>query len=198
MIATTSETPSTIEAAAWATAAASPACMQGGCAARYSAPWDSTAFAIRVAAEAAARIARLCEERGSAHLAAGAPPSAETDAGALAFAAVALAGADADIAAIACYSRTGRTARMLSALRPSVPIFAFSPDPAVVARLALVHGVEPRSCVPPEGASSRLGLMAWLLAEAGAVPPGAPVVLVASTADPGTGPNALEVHRIPG
>ena len=151
-----------------------------------------------LAAEAAARIARLCEERGSAHLAAGAPPSAETDAGALAFAAVALAGADADIAGIACYSRTGRTARMLSALRPSVPIFAFSPDPAVVARLALVHGVEPRSCVPPEGASSRLGLMAWLLAEAGAVPPGAPVVLVASTAEPGTGPNALEVHRIPG
>jgi hypothetical protein len=30
------------------------------------------------------------------------------------------------------------------------------------------------------------------------VPPGSPVVLVASTAEPGTGPNILEVHRVPG
>ena len=53
VIATASESPSTIDAAAWATAAASPVCRHGGCAARYSAPWDSTARAIRVAAEAA-------------------------------------------------------------------------------------------------------------------------------------------------
>jgi pyruvate kinase len=83
-------------------------------------------------------------------------------------------------------------------LRPGVPIFAFSPDDTVVARLALVHGVQPRTCLPPEGATGRLGLMAWLLAEGRLVPAGAPVVLVASTAQPGTGPNALEVHRIAG
>jgi hypothetical protein len=39
--------------------------------------------------------------------------------------------------------------------------------------------------------------MARLLAQSGAIPAGSAVVLVASTADPGTGPNLLEVHRLP-
>jgi pyruvate kinase len=150
-----------------------------------------------LAAEAAARIARLCEERGAQHLAVGAPPQIDSDAGALAYAAVALSGAEREIAGIACYTRTGRTARIISTLRPRVPIFAFSPDPGVVRQLALVHGVVARGCVPPAEAGGRLGLMAWLLGEDRYVPPGAPVVLVASTAEPGTGPNILEVHRVP-
>jgi pyruvate kinase len=79
-----------------------------------------------------------------------------------------------------------------------VPILAFSPDPAVARRLALVHGVAPRTCIPPPDASARLGLMAWLLGEDSSLPPGSAVVLVASTATPGTGPNLLEIHRIPG
>ena len=78
-----------------------------------------------------------------------------------------------------------------------MPIFAFSPDPAVLRRLALVHGVVPQTCVPPDDTAARLGLMAWLLGESDAVPPGSAVVLVASTAATGTGPNLLEVHRVP-
>ena len=65
-------------------------------------------------------------------------------------------------------------------------------------RLALVHGVLARDCVPPGDVAARLGLMAWLLGESSFVPPGAAVVLVASTARAGSGPNLLEVHRIPG
>ena len=149
-----------------------------------------------LAVETMARIARLCQERGHAHLPAGRPPSADTDADALAYAAVALAGADREIAAIACYTRTGRTARILSALRPRVPILAYSPDDRVHRRLALVHGVIPRACVPPSDISGRLGLMAWLTGEDPSVADGAAVVLVASTAEPGSGPNLLEVHRV--
>jgi pyruvate kinase len=149
-----------------------------------------------LAAEAAVRIVRLCESDGSAHLAAGAAAPVAGDAGALAYAAVALARAQSDIAAIACYTRTGRTARLLSALRPRVPIVAFSPDESVVERLALVHGVTARSCVPPSDTAARLGLMAWLLRESDFVPAGSAVVLVASTAAAGSGPNLLEVHRI--
>ena len=148
-----------------------------------------------LAAEAAMRIARLCEEKGVAHLPSGAPPSAATDADALAYAAVALAAADREVAAIGCYTRTGRTARILSSLRPRVPIVAFSPDPAVIARLAVVHGVNARSCQAPAEDQTRLELMARLLGESGAVPSGAAVVLVASTAEPGTGPNLLEILR---
>jgi len=151
-----------------------------------------------LAAEAAVRIVRLCEERGASLLPAGAPPPVGTDAGALAYAAVALASADPAIEGIACYTRTGRTARMLSALRPGVPVFAFSPDAAVVRRLSLVHGVVARTCIPPGDVASRLGLMAWLLGEARLAAAGAAVVLVASTAEPGSGPNLLEVHRVPG
>lgn len=150
-----------------------------------------------LAAAAAVRVIRLCEERGAEHLADGASAQVSDDAGALAFAAVALAGADPDIAAIACYTRSGRTARMLSALRPRIPIHAFSPDPVVVSRLALIHGVLPRRCVPPSETAGRLGLMAWLLRESHALPAGAAVALVASTAEPGSGPNLLEVHRLP-
>ena len=148
-----------------------------------------------LAAEAAVRICLLCEERGGDLLPAGAPPRADSDASALAYAAAAVASTEHDVAAIACYTRTGRTARVLAALRPRVPILAFSPDPAVVRRLALVHGVIPRSCVPPPDSTGRLGLMAWLLGEKATLPPGSAVVLVASTATPGSGPNLLELHR---
>jgi pyruvate kinase len=151
-----------------------------------------------LAAEAAARIIRLCEERGSPYFAPGAAWSVDGDAEALVFAAAALARADRNVQGIACYTRSGRTARMLAALRPDVPIFAFSPDPAVVGRLAVVHGVVPRSCQPPNDTAARLGLMAWLVAESGALPPASAIVLVASTAEPGTGPNLMEVHRLPG
>jgi pyruvate kinase len=148
-----------------------------------------------LAAEAAMRIARLCEEKGADHMPAGAPASAATDADALAYAAVALAAADRDVAAIGCYTRSGRTARILSSLRPRVPIVAFSPDPTVIDRLAIVHGVDGRSCTVPAADQTRLELMARLLGESGAVPSGAAVVLVASTAEAGTGPNLLEILR---
>jgi pyruvate kinase len=150
-----------------------------------------------LAAEAAARICLLCEQRGSEHLAQGAPPASDTDARALAYAAVTLSASENAIAGIACYTRTGSTARILASLRPRVPIFAFSPDPAVLTRLALVHGVVARTCVAATGTADRLGLMAWLLGESKSMPAGAAVVLVASTAAAGSGPNLLEVHRIP-
>ncbi|MDQ4034887.1 MAG: pyruvate kinase [Chloroflexota bacterium] len=149
-----------------------------------------------LATETAARIAALCDDRGSDYLPSGSPPSADTDADALAYAAVALTAADRDVAAIACYTRSGRTARILSALRPRVPIRAFSPEASVVRRLALVHGVEAGTCLPPAATEDRLDLMAWLLGEDPSLPRGSAVVLVASTAAAGTGPNVLEVARV--
>jgi pyruvate kinase len=150
-----------------------------------------------LAAEAAVRIAELCEREGASHFAPGAAAHVDSDAGALAVAAATIASSERGVAAVACYTRTGRTARVIASLRPPVPILAYSPDPAVVRRLSLVHGVHPRSCVPPADFADRLDLMAWLVAEDGSLPPGASVVLVASTSTPGTGPNLLELHRIP-
>ena len=149
-----------------------------------------------LSAEAATRIALLCEREGTSHLPAGAPVRRDTDADALAHAAATIAAAG-DVAAIACYTRTGRTARIIAMLRPPVPIIAFSPDPAVVRKLALVHGVHPRPCIPPSDVAERLDLMAWLIGEDSSLPEGSSVVLVASTATPGSGPNLLELHRVP-
>jgi pyruvate kinase len=150
-----------------------------------------------LAAEAAIRIARLCEEKGAAHMAPGARELPGTDVGALTHAAVALARAEDDVAAIACYTRTGWTARTLAALRPPVPVLAFTPDERVVAQLALVHGVRARSCADADDGTGGLSLLARLLPSDPAVPAGAAVVLVASTAQPDTGPNAIEMYRVP-
>ena len=149
-----------------------------------------------LSAETAVRIALRCQEEGAAYMAAGAPGTAATDADALAFAAVALAGANHDVAAIACYTRSGRTAGILSSLRPRVPILAFSPDAAVVRRLGLAHGVEARGCIQPSSHPERLSLLIDLIARERLVPVGAAVVLVASTAQAGSGPNLLEVRRV--
>jgi pyruvate kinase len=150
-----------------------------------------------LAAEAAARIVAHSEAHGIAYQARVAPDARTSDASdarALAIAAVALAEAERDVTAIACYTRTGRTARMLSALRPRVPIVAYSPDAVVLRRLSLVHGVDPRGCAPAGEGHDRLDLMSGLVGEA--LPAGSAVVLVASTAAPGSGPNLLEVRRV--
>lgn len=150
-----------------------------------------------LAAEAAARICRLCEAVGEIGCPEPSPGLVSGDAAALAYAAVSIARADPEIAAISCYTRTGRAAQDLAALRPRVPIIAFSPEPRVVAALGIVHGVAARTCVPPPDGAERLGLMAWLLAELEVIHPGSAVVLVASSTEPESGPNLLEVHRLP-
>ena len=147
------------------------------------------------AAEAATRIASFCEAQGAAFLPAGRSQPPGTDGDALAFAAVALTTADRGVKAICCYTRTGRTARVLSSLRPPVPIIAFSPDAETVERLALVNAVIPRPCAPL-GESERVEQLLRLVGESDLVSDGTPVVLVSSTAMPGSAPNRVGVHRV--
>jgi pyruvate kinase len=148
-----------------------------------------------LAAEAAARIASLCESQGAAYLPDGMSRPPGTDAEALAYAAVALTSAHTGVQAIGCYTRSGRTARILSSLRPRVPVIAFSPDPDVVSGLSLVHAVVPRLCAALDE-SDRIGQLDRLLGETRLVADGTTVVLVSSTATPGSAPNLLGVHRV--
>jgi hypothetical protein len=76
-------------------------------------------------------------------------------------------------------------------------VLAFTPHERVVSALALVHGVRARSCADADLGAGGLELLSRLLAHEPAVPPGAAVVLVASTAQPDTGPNAIEMYRLP-
>ncbi len=150
-----------------------------------------------LATEAATRIALRCEIGGTSHLPAGMAPSHGADIGALAFAAAALVTADASIEAIACYTRTGRTARILSALRPGVPIVAFSPDPHVAGRLALAHGVFARTCALFGESSDRIVELERLLRDTRILAADASVVFVTSAGAPGSAPDVLAIRHVP-
>jgi pyruvate kinase len=50
---------------------------------------------------------------------------------------------DLNVAAIAVFTQTGRTALIMSKTRPLVPIFAFTPSPGVLSRLSTMWGVRP-------------------------------------------------------
>ena len=50
---------------------------------------------------------------------------------------------DLNVAAIAVFTQTGRTALLMSKMRPQVPIFAFTPVPGILNRLSAMWGVRP-------------------------------------------------------
>jgi pyruvate kinase len=111
-------------------------------------------------------------------------------------AAVTLA-AHAKAAAIVAVTRGGKTARVLSALRPPVPIHAATDDGRVAQRLALSWGVAPvltdlRGDV--NTAASRIGQE---LVGRGVIPRTSAIVLVSVTPDLAPGPsNFLKLQRV--
>ncbi len=50
---------------------------------------------------------------------------------------------DLNVAAIAVFTQTGRTALLMSKMRPQVPIYAFTPVPGILNRLSAMWGVRP-------------------------------------------------------
>ncbi len=50
---------------------------------------------------------------------------------------------DRNVAAIAVFTKSGRTAQLMSKIRPSVPIYAFTTNPRIFQRLSLFWGVYP-------------------------------------------------------
>ena len=111
-------------------------------------------------------------------------------------AAVTLA-ARGDASAIVAMTRGGKTARLLSALRPRVPIFAATDQPEISRRLALAWGVVPvlADLSGDVGeAASRIGEM--LIAHR-SVPASCVIVLVSITPDLTRGSlNFLKLQRI--
>lgn len=150
------------------------------------------------AARTAARILQAAQTTGAEFLPAGREPDAlDLEELPLARAAAVLArrgGADA----VACFTRTGLTARLLSAARPGVPIVAFSPDPRAVGRMTLFHGVHPLPIDAPEDTDGMIASMDAGLHSAGLVEAGADVVMVASSPAGQTHANLLKVHRVAG
>ncbi len=124
------------------------------------------------------RIVREAEshylEWGSAQLAIA---LGDSDAASMAHAAAALAH-DRDVSSVAVFTTKGRTAFLMSKVRPNAPILAFTPDPITFTRLPFMWGVDPQLVPFADTLEEMIEHVDQALAETGAVQPGQQVVLV--------------------
>jgi pyruvate kinase len=146
------------------------------------------------AAAAAVAIAKAAEDAVQAAVAGPEGDPASSDR-AIAHAAVALVHATPGVAAIVCFTRSGRTAMLLSSLRPRVPIVAFSPEATVLRRLALWHGVVPVAVEPSDRTVRLVPLLDGALRGALGLTDEATIVLVRTTSSP-DGRNELQLVRL--
>jgi pyruvate kinase len=101
------------------------------------------------------------------------------------------------LAAIVVPTQSGRTARIVSAFRPEVPILAISPRPETVRRLNLLFGVR---CVLHEQWGELRDLLAdcaMITRREGIAKPGELIAVTAGLPDQELGTNLFEIHRIP-
>jgi pyruvate kinase len=101
------------------------------------------------------------------------------------------------LAALVVPTRSGRTARLLSAHRPQVPVLAVSPSAATARRLTLLFGVQ---CAMAEDWTSLRDLLddcARLAREAGVAKSGDLIAITAGLPEQELGTNLFEIHRVP-
>jgi pyruvate kinase len=94
-------------------------------------------------------------------------------------------------------TNTGRTARLVSAHRPDVPVLAVSPYIETVRRVGLLFGVTAVQSDFGTELRSLLGHCAGLAAEHGIAAPGGLVAITAGLDGQELGTNLFEVHRVP-
>jgi pyruvate kinase len=85
---------------------------------------------------------------------------------------------DQDVAAIAVFTRLGRSAFLMAKARPRVPILAFTPEERTFARLAMAWGVKPQIVPFMETMEEMFHCVETSMRESGSVKPGQQVVLV--------------------
>jgi pyruvate kinase len=102
-----------------------------------------------------------------------------------------------NIAAIAVFTQSGSSARLISKYRPRVPVFAFSPLREITRRTALYWGVHPVHMPPVQSTDSMVEEAAAWLRKSGAVKPGDVIAVIAGTPISRRGTtNLLKLHRI--
>jgi pyruvate kinase len=148
------------------------------------------------AASVATRIARAVESQGAEYRAAQPPCLHSGEAAAVAHAAASIVQGDSDAVAITCYTTTGRTAALLSAERPRVPIHAFIPDAGVRRANGLLWGVETHGAERPDDTDQMISMMDERLRAAGLASEGDTVVMAASMPAGRTTTNMLKVHLV--
>ena len=148
------------------------------------------------AAATATRIAEAVESRRADYRAAQPACRHSGEGPAVAHAAAAVATEDRDVVAITCYTETGRTARLLSAERPSCPVYAFIPGEDVRRANAVLWGVTPLPARRPADTDEMIALMDEGLQAFGLASAGDAVVMAAASPAGKTTTNMLKIHRV--
>ena len=102
---------------------------------------------------------------------------------------------DLDLAAIAIFTESGNTARLLSKYRPDAPIFALSPFEEVVNRAMLLWGTLAIHCERFVGTDTLVMMAEEMLEERGYLKPQQIVGIVAGTATKTGATNFMRLHR---
>jgi pyruvate kinase len=148
------------------------------------------------AASVATRIARAVESQGAEYRAAQPPCLHTGEAAAVAHAAASIVEGDSDAVAITCFTTTGRTAALLSAERPRVPIHAYIPDAGVRRANGLLWGVETHGADRPPDTDQMISMMDERLRADGLATAGDTVVMAASMPAGRTTTNMLKIHQV--
>jgi pyruvate kinase len=101
------------------------------------------------------------------------------------------------LAALVVPTNSGRTARLVSAHRPKVPVLAISPRIETVRRLKLLFGVTAALSEHETEVRGLLDDCAALAAKHGIARTGDLVAITAGLPEQGLGTNLFEVHRVP-
>ena len=104
--------------------------------------------------------------------------------------------ADLDVAAIAIFTESGMTARLLSKYHPDPPIFALSPFEKVINRSMLLWGVFPILCPRFRDTDKLVGMAEEMLEGLGFVQKGQIVGIVAGTRTRSGATNFMRLHMV--
>jgi pyruvate kinase len=103
---------------------------------------------------------------------------------------------DLEVAAIAIFTETGATARLLSKYRPESPIFAMSPYEKVINRAMLLWGTYPIQCERFRDTDMLVNTAEKILEERGYVQQRQVVGIVAGTRTRSGATNFMRLHMV--
>jgi len=109
---------------------------------------------------------------------------------------IAHAAEDLPMGAIAIFTETGNTARMISKYRPKAPIYAFTHIAPVVNRMNMYWGVHPVRCHQARSAEQMVAMAEQDLVKRGQIKPGDVLGVVAGTRQASGSTNLMRLHVV--
>jgi pyruvate kinase len=109
---------------------------------------------------------------------------------------IAHAAEDLPMGAIAVFTETGNTARMISKYRPQAAIYAFTPNATVAQRTNLYWGAHPMKCAPALSAEQMVIFAEKELLDRRVLKPGDVLGVVAGTRQASGSTNFMRLHTV--